>query len=98
MFQTDIMSYLTIRHVVCNNLGNMTHEIFDNEKEANQIMQLAIGRILLLGSRPFKEGDIEDYENARHVFLEASDFIGLKKPTNGHNSQPGWNFGNSKLD
>jgi hypothetical protein len=46
--------------------------------EARQLMQLAIGRILRLGSRPFQEGDIEQSEMARAAFYRAIDALGIK--------------------
>lgn len=32
-------------------------------------VQLALGRIFRLGSRPFRSGDLEEYEKARAVVL-----------------------------
>jgi hypothetical protein len=42
-------------------------------KERNRIMEMALGRIFLLGSRPTQPGDIEQYEKARHALLTAYD-------------------------
>ncbi len=42
------------------------------EREARTAAELAIGRILRLGSRPFQEGDIELFDEARAVLLEAA--------------------------
>lgn len=41
------------------------------EAECHQLMRLAMGRIFLLGSRPFQEGDLEQYEAARAVMRAA---------------------------
>lgn len=38
--------------------------------EAKKIVELAIGRILRLGSRPEQPGDIEEYERCRALILE----------------------------
>lgn len=35
------------------------------------IIDLAIGRILSLGSRPTQDGDIEEYERCRAIILKA---------------------------
>jgi len=50
---------------------------FYNEEEANSAMQLAVGRILKLGSRPTQDGDILDYEKAKNVFMTGIEFLGL---------------------
>lgn len=50
---------------------------FDNDTQANKTMQLAFGRILNLGSSPFKKGDIEKYEKAKSVFLDGADYLGI---------------------
>lgn len=55
-------------------------EKFDNKQQAEKAMQMAFGRILRLGSRPFEEGDIENYETAKSVFLDAADYIALDAP------------------
>lgn len=52
----------------------------ENKEEAEQLMNLAIGRIFRLGSRPFQEGDIELYEEAKRVCLHAGEFLGLALP------------------
>jgi hypothetical protein len=36
-------------------------------------VQLALGRIFLLASRPAQPGDVEQYERARKVVLDAAD-------------------------
>jgi hypothetical protein len=53
---------------------------FDNTTDATKAMNLAIGRIFRLGSRPFQEGDIELYEEAKRVCLHAAEFLGLILP------------------
>lgn len=44
--------------------------------ERRQLMELAIGCILRLGSRPVQLGDIEHYETARMVILACADAKG----------------------
>lgn len=39
-------------------------------------VRCAIGRIFRIMSRPFREGDIEDYERARRAFLQAHEALG----------------------
>lgn len=51
---------------------------FNTTQEAQTTMQLALGRILRLGSRPFVEGDIEDYEKTKGAFIDAAEFLGLE--------------------
>jgi hypothetical protein len=52
--------------------------IFENNIEAEKTMELAIGRILALGSRPFQDGDVQKYEAAKSAFFEAADFLGIQ--------------------
>lgn len=40
------------------------------DAETKKIVELAIGRILRLGSRPTQSGDIEDYERCRAIIME----------------------------
>ena len=42
------------------------------DPELTQVCQLAIGRILRLGSRPYQEGDIEEYERCRAIIMDAA--------------------------
>lgn len=51
---------------------------FNNTAEANKVMQLALGKILRIGSRPSEEGDIQLYENAKFAFLDAAEFLGVE--------------------
>ena len=44
-----------------------------SKSKQSKIMELALGRIFRLGSRPTQPGDIEQYEAARHAFLTAYD-------------------------
>ena len=53
---------------------------FDSNSEATQAMNLAIGRIFRLGSRPFQQGDIELYEEAKRVCLHAAEYLGMTYP------------------
>jgi hypothetical protein len=46
-----------------------------SDPETTQIVHLAIGRIFRLGSRPFQEGDLEEYERCRAIIMDASDPI-----------------------
>lgn len=50
---------------------------FENNTEAIKAIEMAIGRIFLLGSRPSEEGDIKQYEDARHIAFEAADYLGI---------------------
>lgn len=43
-----------------------------SDGEAATIVKMAIGRLFLLGSRPFQPGDIEQYEDCRRVILANS--------------------------
>ncbi len=42
----------------------------------NKIVELAFGRILLLGSRPEQPGDVEEYERCRSIILNALESTG----------------------
>jgi len=64
----------------------LSNNKFSSNQEANKAMELAIGRLFLLGSRPFQEGDIQQYEDLKSVFLDAADFNGLKLDTTDRNS------------
>lgn len=44
------------------------------------LVHLALGRIFRLMSRPFQEGDIEDYERCRAIVMDASDPIPYYTP------------------
>jgi len=38
-----------------------------------KLVELAIGRILRLGSRPFQEGDLEEFDRCRAIILDNTD-------------------------
>jgi hypothetical protein len=40
------------------------------DAETRMLINLAIGRILRLGSRPTQPGDVEDYERCRAIIME----------------------------
>jgi hypothetical protein len=40
------------------------------DPEIRLLINLAIGRILRLGSRPTQPGDVEDYERCRAIIME----------------------------
>lgn len=42
-----------------------------NPDGPSTLAELALGRIFLLGSRPFQPGDIEEYERCRAIVLDA---------------------------
>jgi len=64
-----------------------------------QLMQLAIGRILRMASRPAEPGDVAEYERCREIFMDAAAEQGIvAKETSIGYCRPGWNFGNSILD
>jgi len=44
-------------------------------EEAKKTIELAFGRILRMGSRPTKEGDIQEYERCRNLIIKASKVI-----------------------
>lgn len=50
---------------------------FDDSKQAETAMNLAIGRIFRLGSRPFQPGDIEQYEAAKDMILDVAEYFGI---------------------
>ncbi len=41
----------------------------DLTPDENLVVELALGRIFLLASRPYQEGDVEQYEAARRAIL-----------------------------
>ena len=45
------------------------------EEESRTAACLALGRLFRIGSRPFQEGDLEEWENIRRVVLEASEVL-----------------------
>lgn len=49
------------------NTAHMTSE------ERMKTFELAMGRILRLGSRPYQEGDIEEYERCRAIIMSLAE-------------------------
>jgi len=45
----------------------------DDQDERRKIVELAIGRIFALGSRPTQPGDVEEYNRCRAIILNATD-------------------------
>lgn len=43
--------------------------------EAKQLINLVIGRIFLLGSRPTQPADINDYEKMKKIIYECTDIL-----------------------
>jgi len=51
---------------------------------------LALGRILRLGSRPFQEGDIEEYERCRAIIMaESPEPAPDHRPNHAHDRRKG---------
>lgn len=50
----------------------------ETTQQANKIMELAIGRIFRLGSRPFQVGDVQLYEEAKWAVMDAAEFLGMQ--------------------
>lgn len=48
---------------------------FNNQLEAEQIIRLALGRLFKIGSRQFREGDIEEFEKCKWLILDADRYI-----------------------
>lgn len=70
-----------------------------NQPTNEQIMQLALGRILRLASRPSQEGDIAEYERCRKIFMDAAEHQGFSaRPISLGTLRPGWNFGNMVIE
>lgn len=52
-----------------------------DHSSADQLMQLAIGRLFRLLSRPFEAGDYDQYEMCRSAVLDAAEVLGVgQKP------------------
>lgn len=66
---------------------------FDDIQQAERAIQLAIGRIFALGSRPAQEGDIKKYEDARYVILCASEYLEI----NINDSEPNYTRDYNKI-
>lgn len=62
-------------------------------------VRLAFGRLFRILSRPFDDGDIEDYYRCRSIIMDAAEAAGINAelPSIGDH-RPGWNFGNLTLD
>lgn len=43
--------------------------------ERSKVFEMAMGRIFLLGSRPFQKGDIEEYERCRAVIMDLAQTV-----------------------
>jgi len=56
--------------------------MFDSPAQANAAIELAIGRILRMGSRPTQKGDIEMYEKCRRIVFLANDYLELQQNLN----------------
>lgn len=66
--------------------------------EAQLLMEMALGRLFRIGSRPFQDGDDAEYEKCRAAAMEAYEVL---RPEYAKGSRrfpgpaplPGWNFG-----
>ena len=58
-----------------------THDFDVIETEARRVAELAIGRIFRMGSRPYQEGDLEEYERCRAIAFEAHDTMTERSAT-----------------
>lgn len=65
----------------------------------NELIELALGRILRIASRPYRDGDLQEYERCRAIILDAAEAEGTTATSSslGH-CRPGWNFGNKVLE
>jgi len=61
-------------------------------EEKKMLMNLSLGRIFKLMSRPFQKGDIQQYEEAKAIFIQCAEDLGLKKDVTEFHV-PGTNFG-----
>lgn len=69
--------------------------------ELDTLVKMSIGRIFKLMSRPFQEGDIEQFEKAKSVIMSCAEALGMSNDYSSElvaNHRPGWNFGNSCID
>jgi hypothetical protein len=71
-------------------------EVLDDQR----VMDLALGRILRMGSRPTQPGDEAEFDRCRNIFMEAAERRGYNARANASigNLMPGWNFGNRSID
>jgi len=53
---------------------------FDDIQQAQQAMNLAIGRLFRLGSRSFQNGDIELYEEAKKICFDVVEYLSIALP------------------
>jgi hypothetical protein len=49
---------------------------FDTKQQANTAMELALGRILRMGARETKAGDIEEYYRCRDIIFDSAEYLG----------------------
>ena len=49
------------------------------KSEAKQLINLAIGRIFLLGSRPTQPGDLNNYERMKAIIYQCTDILEEKE-------------------
>lgn len=67
--------------------------------DAARTMDLAIGRLLRLMSRPEQPGDVETYYACRRAIYDAAEAMGREiRPVSLGTHRPGWNFGNRVVD
>lgn len=57
-----------------------------NEQEARTAMHLAIGRLFRIMSRPYQEGDIEQFYMCEKVVMDAAQVLGIEARDN----TPNW--------
>lgn len=57
-----------------------TIEEFENASTSSlkKITEMAIGRILKLGSRKCQDGDIEQYEKCKWIIMEATEILNAR--------------------
>jgi hypothetical protein len=48
-------------------------KVTSSATDQQKLVELAIGRIFRLGSRPARPGDVEEYERCRAVILDATE-------------------------
>lgn len=51
---------------------------FNTAQEANTAIELALGRILRMGSRPTEPGDLQEYERCKWIILDAGEYLGIR--------------------
>lgn len=65
----------------------MSKRTEDTPSPERLLVQLALGRIFRLGSRPSQEGDIEQYEEARAIIMQYGE---KTNSSEGHNDNCDW--------